>query len=148
MSHTRASDAVLGQLVTVTVQGPGGPEPVGEFEKASWKSKDELKSRKPLGFKLPRNKLILNGWEGELERGKIDGNIISAIMSQWEAVLAGELEPMYSIDITNTYYDGTEETHRFRNVILHDFDWNSGGADEFVMEKVKFTAEDYDSEEL
>jgi hypothetical protein len=143
MPQKKVHDALLGQLVTVSIQGTSGPEPVGEFDKADWKVVDELKHRKPLGYKLRRLKLIVQGWEGTLERGKIDKGIIQAIMKQWAAVQAGQLEPRFTIDITNTYYDGTEEVHRFREVILHDFNWMSNGADEFVEEKVKFSAEDY-----
>jgi hypothetical protein len=145
-SKKKAHDAILGQLVTVSIQGPGGPEPIGEFDKADWKVVDELKHRKPLGFKLRRHKLLVQAWEGSMERGKIDKNIIQAIKKEWEAVMKGELEPRYSIDITNTYYDGTEEVHRFREVILHDVNWMSNGADEFVEEKIKWTAEDYQLE--
>lgn len=148
MARQRASDALLGQQVVVTISGPSGPEPIGEFEKADWKVKDELKQRKPLGFKIARNQLVLHGWEGSLERGKIDGNILRAVRTQWEAVLAGEDVPMFQIDVTNQYDDGSEEIHRFRNVTLHDFDWSSGGSDEFVMEKIKFSAEDYAVEEV
>ncbi len=64
MSHKRASDALIGQQVSVTVMGTNGPQQAGEFEKCKWKVNTEVKKRKPLGFKLNRNKLILNGWEG------------------------------------------------------------------------------------
>lgn len=146
MAHTRASDALLGQTVEVSILGTNGPTLAGEFEKASWKVNTEVKKRKPLGFKLDRNKLIVKGWEGELERGKIDGEIVRLVIKQWAAVLAGECEVVYALDITNTYCDGKEEVHRFRNVIFPDFSWDSGGADEFVMEKLKFEAEDYEME--
>lgn len=146
MGHQRASDAVLGQLVSISVMGPAGPEPIGEFEKAKWKVQSEVKKRKPLGFKLSRKKLVVDGWEGELERGKIDGELVRAVMAQWAAVLAGECEVVYAIDVVTTYCDGTEEVARFRNVIFPDYEWESGGADEFVMEKIKFEAEDMEME--
>lgn len=145
-NNPRASEALLGQQVVITVMNPltGQPEPIGEFDKADWKVNDEIKSRKPLGYKLRRNRLVVHGYEGSLERGKIDTEMLRLMVRQWASALSGEPQLYFAISITNQFYDGSDETHAFRNVILHDFNWQSGGADEFVDEKLKFTAEDYE----
>lgn len=130
-------DRILGSMATITVNGPNGPVPCGEFDKFTAKQKSELKERKPLGQIKPHGQVSYGGWEMDFEGGKIDSALANVVATINGDLLNGKPAPKFTVVQTIKRYDGAVERYKYPDASLYGFEQSIDKADDEIKEKIK-----------
>lgn len=111
---------------------------VGEFDSFDATKQDSVRKFKPVGETYEIGLLHEGGWELTFSGGKVDWNL-ARLMSLQEAYMNDKsdnqrpfslnpdafnvrnITPLYNVEHTTVYYDGSTDTYVYEDVILHNF---------------------------
>ncbi|MGD8719599.1 MAG: hypothetical protein PVH29_12365 [Candidatus Zixiibacteriota bacterium] len=112
---------ILSKHVKVKIQGPYGPEAVGEFTEASHTREIDVKEYVAIGEEVPLNLEATKKFSGSLSQGKIDETMARIIWGQYQVQRGQDPQnaPRYILTITKTYFDGTKGTDTYGDVLFH-----------------------------
>lgn len=138
---------ILSKHVKVAVQGPFGPEKVGEFTEFSHTREVDVKEYLEIGSEVAKQVEGTRKFSGNLSQGKIDENLARMIWGQYQ-VQRGQ-DPQESLrfilTITKTYHDGTKGVDIYGEVLFPKLEERVRGG-EIVEQSVDWVGEKWESE--
>lgn len=150
-----ASRRILSDCVRIAVLDINGNNVnIGEFDSFSATHKDTLRTFRPVGELAELSLVTQGGWELSFSGGKIDWKL-ARLVGQHESYAnpdhGGEvpvspniflykianIAPLYSVEHTTMYYDGSQDTWIYEDVTLYNYSTNVDGDLAEVKESIK-----------
>jgi len=139
---------IVSKHVKVSVQGPYGPEAVGQFTKITHTREVEAKEYLEVGAEVATQIEGTVKFSGTLSKGKIDEKLARIIWGRTKIQrgLDPAAAPRYILTYTKTYYDGTKGIDTYGDVLFTKIEETvDGGA--IVEQTFDWTAEKWENEE-
>jgi len=138
---------ILSKHVTVKIQGPFGPEEVGEFTECSHTRELDAKEYLPIGSEVALQLEGTKKFNGNLSQGKIDETMARIMWGQYQVQRGQSPEdaPRYVITITKKYPDGTTGKDIYGDVLFTKIDERVRGG-EIVEQSFDWVGEKWENE--
>lgn len=113
-----------GQHCKIYVEAAGGKKiPIGEVNKLTVKTNNELRKSKSIGEAENSSSLTFDGYELSFEGGKVDWRAAALLHQQDVKIVDGERTPYFVVQQTLKYFGtDTRETHTYPEVTIYGYE--------------------------